>query len=535
MRRTALKFNDITRGTGLEEHGIDNLNLIFWTAPTPVLYELIVRRGEGLITHMGAVAVKTGHYTGRAANEKFIVDEPSCHDHINWGKVNRPFDPSKFDALYKRMVAYMHGKDMFVQECFAGTSPEHRLPVRVIAEKAWHALFARNMFIKATQADLNNFKPAFTVIDMPSFHAVSSVDGTNTETFIIVNFAKRLILIGGTSYAGEIKKSIFTILNYLLPLDKRVLSMHCSANAGKKGDVAIFFGLSGTGKTTLSADSKRSLIGDDEHGWDDSGIFNFEGGCYAKIIKLSKESEPEIYHTTRMFGTILENVAIDTVSRRINLDDDSFTENTRASYPINHIPHIVRSGVGGHPANIIMLTCDAFGVLPPVARLTKEQAEYHFLSGYTAKVAGTEAGITEPQAVFSTCFGAPFMALHPSVYAELLKENIAKHKVDCWLVNTGWSGGGYGVGSRMKIAYSRALINAAIDGTLKAGEFEKEPYFGLMIPKSCPGVPVEVLNPRNVWVDKAAYDATARNLVERFRTNFEQYKGYVSKKVASVL
>ena len=531
-----MKLNDITRGTGLEEHGIDNLNLIFWTSPTPVLYELIVRRGEGLITHMGAVAVKTGHYTGRAANEKFIVDEPSCHDHINWGKVNRPFDPAKFDALYKRMIAYMHGKDMFVQECFAGASPEHRLPVRVIAEKAWHALFARNMFIKATQADLINFKPAFTVIDMPSFHAVSSVDGTNTETFIIVNFAKRLILIGGTSYAGEIKKSIFTILNYLLPLDKRVLSMHCSANFGKKeGDVAIFFGLSGTGKTTLSADPKRSLIGDDEHGWDDTGIFNFEGGCYAKIIKLSRESEPEIFQTTRMFGTILENVAIDTVSRRIDLDDDSFTENTRASYPINHIPHTVRSGVGVHPSNIIMLTCDAFGVLPPVAKLTKEQAVYHFLSGYTAKVAGTEAGITEPQAVFSTCFGAPFMALHPSVYAELLKEKIEKHNVDCWLVNTGWSGGGYGVGSRMKIAYSRALINAAIDGTLKEGGFGKEPFFGLMIPKSCPGVPVEVLDPRNVWTDKAAYDATAKNLVARFRANFEQYKGYVSKKVAGVL
>lgn len=530
-----MKLNDITRGTGLEKHGITNANLIFWTSPTPVLYELIVRRGEGLITHMGAVEVKTGHYTGRAANEKFIVDEPSCHEHINWGKVNRPFDPVRFDALFKRMAAYLHGKDLFVQDCFAGASPEHRLPVRVIAEKAWHALFARNMFIKATQEELVKFEPAFTVIDMPSFHAVPSSDGTNTETFIIVNFAKRLILIGGTSYAGEIKKSIFTILNYLLPLDKKVLSMHCSANAGKKGDTAIFFGLSGTGKTTLSADPKRSLIGDDEHGWDDSGIFNFEGGCYAKIIKLSKESEPEIYQTTRMFGTILENVAIDTVSRRIDLDDDSFTENTRASYPINYIPHVVRKGRGEHPANIVMLTCDAFGVLPPIARLTREQAAYHFLSGYTAKVAGTEAGITEPQAVFSTCFGAPFMALHPSIYAKLLEEKIAKHKVDCWLVNTGWSGGGYGVGSRMKIAYSRALINAAIEGALIESEFEKEPFFGLMIPKSCPGVPEEVLNPRNVWVDKKAYDATAAALVESFRANFEQYKGYVSQKVSGVL
>jgi phosphoenolpyruvate carboxykinase (ATP) len=392
------------------------------------------------------------------------------------------------------------------------------------------------MFINATQEELLNFRPAFTVLDMPSFHAVPSMDVTNTETFIIVNFTKRLIIIGGTSYAGEIKKSIFTILNYLLPLDKRVLSMHCSANTSKKGgDVAIFFGLSGTGKTTLSADPKRSLIGDDEHGWDDKGIFNFEGGCYAKVIKLSKESEPEIYQTTRRFGTILENVAIDTVSRRIDLNDESFTENTRASYPINFIPHVVRSGMGGHPANIIMLTCDAFGVLPPVAKLTNEQAEYHFLSGYTAKVAGTEAGITEPQAVFSTCFGAPFMALHPSVYAKLLREKIAKHNVDCWLVNTGWSGGGFGMGNRMKIAYSRALINAALDGSLKKGEFEKEPFFGLMIPKTCPDVPAEVLNPRNVWADKAAYDAAARHLVEQFRENFKQYTGYVSENVAGVL
>jgi phosphoenolpyruvate carboxykinase (ATP) len=528
-----VKLNDITRGTGLEQHGITNANLIYWTPPTAVLYELIVKQGEGLISHLGAVAVKTGHYTGRAANEKFIVDEPSSHDHINWGKINRPFDPARFDGLYQRMLAYMHGKDLFVQDCFAGASPEHRLPVRVITEKAWHSLFARNMFVRATTEELANHQPAFTVIDLPAFHAVPSVDGTNTETFIIIHFAKRLIIIGGTSYAGEIKKSIFTILNYLLPHGKQVLSMHCSANAGEKGDVAVFFGLSGTGKTTLSADPKRALIGDDEHGWDDRGVFNFEGGCYAKIINLSRESEPEIYETTRRFGTILENVAIDTLSRRIDLDDDSFTENTRASYPITHIPHIVRSGMGGHPNNVIMLTCDAFGVLPPIARLTQEQAMYHFLSGYTAKVAGTEAGITEPQATFSACFGAPFMVLHPSVYAELLREKISRHRVDCWLVNTGWSGGGYGIGSRMPIAYSRALVNAALDGTLTAGEFAKEPFFGLMIPKTCPNVPAEVLNPRNVWKDKAGYDETARDLGERFRKNFEQYQGYVSKEVAS--
>lgn len=530
-----MKFNDITRGAGLEGHGITNANLIYWTPPTAVLYEQIVKRGEGLVSHLGAIAVKTGHYTGRAANEKFIVDEPTCHDHINWGKVNRPFDPAKFDGLYNRMVAYMHGRDLFVQDCFAGASPEHRLPVRVITERAWHSLFARNMFVRATPEELASHKPGFTVIDMPNFHAVPSIDGTNTETFIIVNFAKRVIIIGGTSYAGEIKKSIFTILNYLLPHEKKVMSMHCSANAGDKGDVAVFFGLSGTGKTTLSADAKRHLIGDDEHGWDDKGVFNFEGGCYAKIIKLSQESEPEIYETTRRFGTILENVAIDTVARRIDLDDDSFTENTRASYPITHIPNIVTSGMGGHPNNVIMLTCDAFGVLPPIAKLTPEQAMYHFLSGYTAKVAGTEAGVTEPQAAFSTCFGAPFMALHPSVYAELLKEKIAKHNVNCWLVNTGWSGGAYGVGSRMKIAYSRALVNAVIDGALAAGEFEKDSFFGLQIPKSCAGVPSEVLNPRNVWSDKAAYDATAKDLVARFRKNFEQYKGYVSDQVAGVL
>lgn len=530
-----MRLNDITRGIGLEQHGITNANLIYWTPPTAVLYEQIVKRGEGLVTHLGAVAVKTGHYTGRAANEKFIVDEPSCHDHINWGKINRPFDQAKFDGLYGRLLAYMHGKDLFVQDCFAGASADHRLPVRIITERAWHSLFARNMFVRATPEELVNHSPSFTVIDIPSFHAVPSIDGTNTETFIVVNFAKRVIIIGGTSYAGEIKKSIFTILNYLLPHEKKVMPMHCSANAGERGDVAIFFGLSGTGKTTLSADPRRALIGDDEHGWDDKGVFNFEGGCYAKIINLSRESEPEIYETTRRFGTILENVAIDTISRRIDLNDDSFTENTRASYPITHIPNIVRSGTGGHPQNIIMLTCDAFGVLPPIARLTPDQAMYHFLSGYTAKVAGTEAGITEPQAAFSACFGAPFMALHPSVYAELLKEKIARHDVSCWLVNTGWSGGGYGVGTRMKIAHSRALVNAAIDGSLAAGDFDTEPFFGLRIPRRCPGVPDEILNPRNSWQDKGAYDKTAADLLVRFRKNFEQYKGYVSEQVANVL
>ncbi|MBI2355546.1 MAG: phosphoenolpyruvate carboxykinase (ATP) [Deltaproteobacteria bacterium] len=530
-----MKFNDVTRGMGLEEHGIINANLIYWTPPTSVLYEQIIKRGEGLVSHLGAIAVKTGHYTGRAANEKFIVDEPTSRENVAWGKVNRPFDPERFDGLYNRMLAYMHGKDLFVQDCFAGASREHRLPIRVITERAWHSLFARNMFVSATPEELENHRPGFTVIDMPSFHAIPALDGTNSETFIIVNFARRLIIIGGTSYAGEIKKSIFTILNYLLPIEKRILSMHCSANVGPNGDTTVFFGLSGTGKTTLSADPNRSLVGDDEHGWDDNGIFNFEGGCYAKIINLSREAEPEIYETTRKFGTILENVAIDTRSRKIDLNDDSFTENTRASYPLTHIPNIVPTGCAGHPTNIIMLTCDAYGVLPPIARLSKEQAMYHFLSGYTARVAGTEAGVKEPSATFSTCFGGPFMALQPTVYGELLKEKIDRHNVTCWLVNTGWSGGPYGVGSRMRIAYSRALVNAALDGNLATGPFVKDPVFGLDIPTACPGVPAEVLNPRNTWSDKADYDEAAAKLVGMFRENFVKYAAHVTPEVATVL
>ncbi|WP_129127129.1 phosphoenolpyruvate carboxykinase (ATP) [Geomonas oryzae] len=529
-----MRLNDITRGHGLEEHGITNANLIYWTSPTSVLYEQVVRRGEGLISHMGALTVKTGHYTGRAANDKFIVEEPSSSHLVNWGKVNRPFEAERFDALYKKMCNYMQGRDLFVQDCFAGASPAHRIPVRIISERAWHSLFARNMFLRATQEELLTHKTEFTVIDLPAFHAQPKIDGTNSEAFIIINFARKLVIIGGTSYAGEIKKSIFTVLNYLLP-QKNVMSMHCSANTGPQGDVAVFFGLSGTGKTTLSAAPNRLLIGDDEHGWDEDGVFNFEGGCYAKVINLSPESEPEIYQCTRRFGTILENVAIDTISRRIDLDDASFTENTRASYPITHIPNIVPSGAGGHPNNIIMLTCDAFGVLPPIAKLTPEQAMYHFLSGYTAKVAGTEAGVTEPQATFSACFGAPFMALKPSLYADLLGKKIAAREVDCWLVNTGWSGGGPGVGGRMKISYSRALVNAALDGTLAQGDFVKDPVFGLNIPVSCPGLPQEILNPRNAWSDKAAYDATAQKLVEMFRHNFEQFKESASPEIAAVL
>lgn len=529
-----MRLNDITRGTGLEEHGITNPNLIYWTPPTAVLYEQIVRRGEGLISHRGALCVKTGHFTGRAANDKFIVDDRSSHDLVNWGKVNRPFAPERFDALYRKMTSYMQGRDLFVQDCFAGASPPHRLPVRIITERAWHSLFARNMFLRATPQDLLSHRPEFTVIDLPAFHALPSIDGTNSEAFIIINFTRKLVIIGGTSYAGEIKKSIFTVLNYLLP-QKGILSMHCSANSSDNGDVALFFGLSGTGKTTLSAAPNRLLIGDDEHGWDEHGVFNFEGGCYAKVINLSSESEPEIFDCTRKFGTVMENVAIDTISRRIDLNDASFTENTRASYPITHIPRVVRSGTGGHPTHVIMLTCDAFGVVPPIARLTPEQAMYHFLSGYTAKVAGTEAGVTEPQATFSACFGAPFMALRPSRYAELLGEKLSSTRVQCWLVNTGWSGGGPGKGGRMPIAYSRALVNAALDGSLSAGGFERDPVFGVDIPTMCSGVPSQVLKPRNAWADKEAYDTTARKVVEMFRNNFQEFSGTVSAEVAAVL
>jgi phosphoenolpyruvate carboxykinase (ATP) len=530
-----LRFNDVTRGTGLEEHGITNANLIYWTPPTAVLYEQIVKRGDGLVSQLGAIAVKTGHYTGRAANDKFIVDEPTSHDHIAWDKFNKSFDPVKFDGLYSRMRAYIHGHDLFVQDCFAGADKEHRIPIRVITEKAWHSLFARNMFIRATPEELINHQPKFTLIDLPNFHAIPSQDGTNSEVFILINFAKRLILIGGTNYAGEIKKAIFTILNYILPIEKNILPMHCSANLGPNGDSAVFFGLSGTGKTTLSTDPNRALIGDDEHGWDDKGLFNFEGGCYAKIIRLSKEAEPEIYATTRRFGTILENVAINTHSRRVDLNDASFTENTRASYPLISIPNIVPSGTAGHPDNIIMLTCDAYGVLPPISHLSKEQAMYHFLSGYTAKVSGTETGLKKPTATFSTCFGGPFMTLNPTIYGDLLRQKISRHNVSCWLVNTGWSGGPYGIGSRMKISYSRALINAALDGTLAQGDFETDPIFGLSIPTSCPGVPPEVLNPRNAWSDADKYDESARKLVDMFRENFKKYAPHVPPEVADIM
>ena len=516
---------------GLEHHGIRNIGSVFWNPSTPVLYEEVVRRREGFIAHLGPLVVRTGQHTGRSPNDKFIVREPSSQDKVWWGKVNRPFEPERFDGLYFRLLAYLQGKDIFVQDCCAGADPKYQTPVRIITEDAWHNLFARNMFIQIQDPDaLARHVPSFTIINTPRFNAMPEVDGTNSEAFVIVHFGRKLILIGGTSYAGEIKKSVFTVLNYLLPLE-RVLSMHCSANVGEEGDVAIFFGLSGTGKTTLSADPERKLIGDDEHGWSDQGIFNFEGGCYAKVIRLSSEAEPEIYESTRRFGSILENTALDSASRRLDLDDAALTENTRAAYPISHIPNAVRSGIGGHPRNIIMLTCDAFGVLPPIARLTPAQAMYHFLSGYTAKVAGTERGVKEPSATFSTCFGAPFMALSPTVYADLLGEKIARHRVNVWLVNTGWSGGPYGVGQRMKIAHTRALVNAALSGALNDVPSVPDSTFGVAVPTACPGVPSEVLQPRATWADAAAYDAQARTLAGMFADNFRAYAAHVGDEV----
>ena len=515
---------------GLENHGITNVRNVHWNYNTPLLYEHIIRNNEGCLAHLGPIVVYTGLHTGRAAKDKFIVEEPETKDKVWWGKVNKPFSIEHFNLLFRRLQAYLQGRDLYVQDCYAGHDSQYRLPIRVITETAWHNLFARNMFIQAKPEELTDHVPQFTVLHVPNFQAIPEVDGTNSEAFIVLNLKRKLVLIGSTGYGGEIKKSIFTVLNYLLP-QENVLSMHCSANVGAAGDVALFFGLSGTGKTTLSADPDRTLIGDDEHGWSGDGVFNFEGGCYAKVIKLSPESEPEIYATTRRFGTVLENVRIDPITCRIDLDDASLTENTRAAYPLSHIPNTLRQGMASHPQNIVMLTADAFGVMPPLARLTPEQAMYHFISGYTAKVAGTEAGITEPQATFSACFGAPFMVLHPSRYAELLAQKIRKHKVKCWLVNTGWTGGPYGVGERMKISYTRALLNAALQGKLDNVTYEVDPILGIEVPTSCPGVPPDILRSKDTWADPKAYDKQAQHLVRLFTENFKEYESDVSPEV----
>ncbi|MGD8386171.1 MAG: phosphoenolpyruvate carboxykinase (ATP) [Desulfobacteraceae bacterium] len=524
-------FNKKNVRPELEALGFKNLGTLYWNPSTPHLYELIVRRREGLIAHLGPVVVRTGHHVGRSPNDRFIVREPTSEDKIWWGDVNRDIDEQHFTNLFYRLTAYLQNKDVFIQDCYVGAEPARRIPIRVVTETAWHNLFARNMFIRFLDpAEAETHTPQFTVINVPRFSAIPELDGLHSEAFVLIHLGRKLVLIGGTSYAGEIKKSVFTMLNYFYPQES-VLSMHCSANFGEKGDSAIFFGLSGTGKTSLSADPDRTLIGDDEHGWSDEGIFNFEGGCYAKVIRLSREEEPEIFETTRKFGTILENVFIDHNTRRLDLNDDSLTENTRAAYPISHIPSAFRGGVCGHPNHIIMLTCDAFGVMPPVARLSVEQAVYHFLSGYTAKVAGTEVGVKEPQAVFSACFGAPFMALRPAVYADLLMKKVQQHNARCWLVNTGWAGKPYGEGTRIRIAHSRAIVKAVLSGALDRAEFEKDPVFGLEVPKEVKGVPPEILNPRNASGDTAAYDERARKLAGDFRENFKPFEKDVPDEV----
>jgi phosphoenolpyruvate carboxykinase (ATP) len=519
---------EVERGRGLEREGIQT-NRVRWNLPAAVLYEEAVRRQEGIIAAEGPLVCRTGPHTGRSPNDKLTVREASSEANIAWGKVNKPMDAAKFDALHHDLLASLAGKELFVLDCYAGADPAYRLRVRVINELAWHNLFCRNLFIDDPRA-ASDGDPQFTIIDSPSFKADPARHGTNSEVFIVVNFAKKLVLIGGTSYAGEMKKSIFGVLNYVLPM-QNVLSMHCSANIGASGDTALFFGLSGTGKTTLSNTPDRLLIGDDEHGWSDHGVFNFEGGCYAKTIRLSSEAEPQIYATTRRFGTVLENVVADPETRALNLDDDRFTENTRAAYPISFIDNAVPSGMGGHPQNVVMLTADAFGVLPPISRLTPDGAMYHFLSGYTAKVAGTEKGVTEPKATFSTGFGAPFLPLPPSHYAKMLGEKIAKHQSRVWLVNTGWTGGPYGTGKRMKIAYTRAMVRAILSGALDHVQYERDAKFNLDVPTSCPEVPAEVLNARNTWSDGAAYDQQANKLAQMFAENFKAFESEVSAAV----
>ncbi len=515
----------------LSSQGIETSAIIHANLGTPQLVEHALTNGEGEVSRHGALVVKTGPHTGRSAKDKYIVRDAETENSVWWGKVNVEMSPDHFAALKADFLAALKDKQtLYVADLFGGSQPEHRVNVRVINELAWHNLFIRTLLVRPTVDQLADFAPEYTIIDLPSFRADPERHGCRSETVIAVNFSEKLILIGGTKYAGEMKKSVFGILNYLLPT-KGVMPMHCSANIGYDGKTAVFFGLSGTGKTTLSADASRTLIGDDEHGWSDTAVFNFEGGCYAKMIGLSEEAEPEIYATTRRFGTVLENVVMDPETRELDLDDASLAENTRGAYPIDFIPNTSAENLGPVPSNVIMLTADAFGVLPPIARLTPDQAMYHFLSGYTAKVAGTEIGVTEPEATFSTCFGAPFMPRHPSVYGNLLKERIAKGGVACWLVNTGWTGGKYGVGSRMQIKATRALLNAALDGSLNNAEFRKDPNFGFDVPVSLPGVDSAILDPRSTWEDKADYDRTAEKLVRLFIENFVQFAAHVDQGV----
>jgi phosphoenolpyruvate carboxykinase (ATP) len=516
---------------GLEAQGLAPKGDVHWNLVAPVLIEQAVRRGEGRLADMGPFCSVTAPHTGRSPNDKFLVKESASEADVDWGKVNQPFSEQQFDTLLADVRAYLNGRDqLFVQDLYCGADPKYRLSVRYVSPNAWQMAFVRNMFIRPEATELPTFDPNFTVLHVPEFEADPAKHGTRTGTFIVLNLKKRMIMIGGTRYAGELKKAMFTVMNYYMPKQGN-LSMHCSANIGPKGDTALFFGLSGTGKTTLSADPKRSLIGDDEHGWSPEGVFNYEGGCYAKVINLSPEGEPDIYRTTQMFGTILENVVLDELTRKVKFEDQSITENTRASYPLHYIPNNVPSGRGGHPKNIVFLTADAFGVLPPIAKLTREQAMYYFLSGYTAKVAGTERGVKEPQATFSSCFGAVFLVWHPTKYAEMLGKLIDEHGSDVWLVNTGWTGGAFGVGKRMKLSHTRAMVHELLDGDLRSAKFEPDPVFGLNVPTNVPSVPAEVLNPRHTWSDKAAYDEQAKKLAGMFRENFAKFEKYVPESV----
>ena len=517
---------------GVDSVGIDTAAAIHWNLVTGSLVEQSILRGEGHLSKDGPLVVETGRHTGRSAQDKFIVRDAETEASVWWGKSNKAMTPEHFAALKADFLAATAAKDtLFVQDLYGGSQKGHRVHVRVINELAWHNLFIRTMLVRPEVEDLEAFEPGYTIIDLPSFRADPARHGCRSETVIAVNFTEKLILIGGTKYAGEMKKSVFGLLNYLLPAEG-IMPMHCSANMAHGGtNTAVFFGLSGTGKTTLSADASRTLIGDDEHGWSDESVFNFEGGCYAKMIRLSPEAEPEIFATTKRFGTVLENVVMDPDTRQLDFDDNSLAENSRGAYPIDFIPNASAANMGPVPRNVVMLTADAFGVLPPIARLTPDQAMYHFLSGYTARVAGTEIGVTEPDATFSTCFGAPFMPRHPSVYGNLLKSRIAKGGVDCWLVNTGWTGGQYGVGRRMPIRITRALLNAALDGSLNEAAFRTDPNFGFKVPVAVAGVDAAILDPRSTWPDADAYDAAAARLVAMFIENFAQFADHVDEGV----
>src|SRR5690554_4864363 len=515
----------------LEAYGIKNAKVQYQLTPKQ-LHDSTIAKGQGVEASSGALAVNTGEFTGRSPKDRFIVKDSITEDKVWWGNINIPFESDKFQKLYDRVTAYLSEKEVFVRDSFACADENHKLNIRVITETPWSNMFAYNMFLRPTEDELKNYKPEWTLINAPGFMADPQLDGTRQHNFAVLDFTRKIVLIGGTGYTGEIKKGIFSALNFIMPVNKNTLPMHCSANVGEKGDTAIFFGLSGTGKTTLSADPSRKLIGDDEHGWtEDNKVFNFEGGCYAKVINLSQENEPDIYNAIKA-GAILENVIMDKEGN-VQFDDISITQNTRVSYPIHHINNIQVPSVGQNPKNIFFLTADAFGVLPPISKLTPGQAAYHFISGYTAKVAGTEEGINEPTPNFSACFGAPFMPLHPTEYAEMLSKKMKDAEVDVWLVNTGWTGGPYGVGNRMKLKYTRAMIAAALDGKLKDVEFGKHPIFNLMMPKSCPNVPSEVLNPKDTWSDKEAYDKKAKELARSFKENFSKYESYANDEILS--